>query len=112
MYGITARRLLDTMAYAKTNPEATLRTGLWFDPYWTGEQVRQWFRNRLDAKINRNRKPAGKRDSDSYLAAYAHDARVINDYYGRRIRNHGRNLLHTCALKRRYPHIDNPPRDE
>ena len=112
MYRTTARRLLDTMAAAKANPKATIKTGIWSDPYWTGAQARIWFWARLDDKINRNQPPRGRKHDAEYQQHLAIDARAINDYYGCRLRHRGcRGLLRTPEMRRRYPHINNQERE-
>ena len=35
------------------------------------------------------------------------DGRTINEYYGKRIRKLGRNILRDAKMKKKYPHIDN-----
>lgn len=68
----------------------------------------RWFRECLNAKINRGLARTGRKLDGDYQTELRRDARHINDYFGRRIRNSGcRNLLRTPELRRRYPQINN-----
>lgn len=71
-----------------------------------------WFRRKLNLKINRDAVACGRKHATDYQVKLSRDARMVNTVKGSRVRYSGRNLLDTSELKRRYPEIDNPPRDE
>lgn len=104
------RTLLAGVTACKANPAIVIDVPGDFPI--TGRQFLQdvWLRG-LRIKCNRGLPILSSRGELAYLDAQ-HDARVINDYYGQRIRHSGcRNLLRDLELKCRYPHIDNQPAD-
>lgn len=107
----TLRQLIKAYKWAKTGKgEMEISYGV----YMTGPQWLAWFRGRLNEKINRldNRRGFRKMDSEYQWKLYR-DARTINDYYGKRIRNSGcRNILSTEQLRRRYPEVNSQARIE
>lgn len=99
--------LLTAARWCKAHPEGRLATGIWGNPTWTTTDFWQWFRACLHAKIDRGDTRPWRKLSSDYQRDLALDARLINDYTGRRIRRTGsRGLLRTPELRRRYPHID------
>ena len=60
MFVTTVRRLIDTMHTVKANPGATVKTGIWSDSAWTAAELRRWFHECLDTKINRNLPRGGR----------------------------------------------------
>ena len=125
----TLPRLAKAWHYAKEDPNARIPTGLWSDPIWTGAQLRAYLLRKLNYKISwkgRERTaaprferghavywpPRGRKHDADYQADLAHDARTINDYYGKRIRHYGcRNILRTPEMRRRYPQVNTQPYD-
>lgn len=74
------------------------------------DQAQQMLTKLVDVAISRK---GGEADLTSEelqrLQDFQHDARVIDDYFEKRIRNSGsRNMLRTPEMKKRYPEIDNP----
>lgn len=103
----TVPKLLKAMQLAKASPDVECIRADWCT-VWTGNEFREWFRRCLHEKINtRGGIPtAGWQRFEDLL----HDARIINDYYGRRIVYPGHGILRDVRLKRRYPHVNcNPP---
>ncbi|MBY0475383.1 MAG: DUF2958 domain-containing protein [Nitrosomonas sp.] len=77
------------------------------------EDAKRRLRELIDIAINRK---AGMEDitpkKKQRLDDYRHDARVISDYLTKRIRHTGaRNLLRVPEMKKKYPYIDNQPRE-
>lgn len=68
----------------------------------------------LDVAINRKAGiPDMTSDQVKRLSDYRWDARVIYDYMTNRVRSTGsRNLLRTPEMKKKFPEIDNQPREE
>ena len=79
-----------------------------YGEYWKQADFFRWFWDCLDAKINRDDKRTWRKLSYEYQMNMMRDARRINEHYGRRIRQSGRNILSVPEMKKRYPHIDNP----
>ncbi|HRJ52222.1 MAG TPA: hypothetical protein PLE99_05620 [Candidatus Thiothrix moscowensis] len=105
------RALLSAVVACKANPAIVINVPGDFPI--TGRQFLQdvWLRG-LGVKCRRGLPALSQRGEQAYLDVQ-HDARVINGYYGQRIRHSGcRNLLRNQKLKRRYPHIDNQPADQ
>jgi hypothetical protein len=122
-YTTSVRNILAAVRFFRMQPDGRVTTGIWDEPNWSRETFREWFRKRLHEKINvrgyqsRNRarrvrafwgdRRFGRRMTDDYTSAIAHDARVINDYVGKRIRSTGSSgLLRTPEMQKRYPHIN------
>ena len=107
----TAKSLVATYHRLKANPHAAYLFGEWPHERMTFAQWRVWFMDCLNAKINRNETPRGKKDTPKYRRLLARDVSIIREYYTSRVRHSGRNILTTPEAKRRYPEIDNPPVD-
>ncbi|MCA9422205.1 MAG: DUF2958 domain-containing protein [Nitrospira sp.] len=77
------------------------------------ESAQQILRKLIDVAVNRKAGiPDATQEQRQRLADFAHDARVINDYLTKRVRSSGsRNLLRTPEMKKKYPYIDNQPRE-
>ena len=104
--------LLATARWLKAHPTGLVPTGMWITQTWSAADFWQWFRTCLHAKINRGDTRPWRKLRTDYQSDLAHDARLINDYTGRRIRCTGsRGLLRTAELRRRYPHIDTQEED-
>ncbi|SET44351.1 Protein of unknown function [Nitrosomonas marina] len=75
------------------------------------ESAQQILRRLIDVAVNRKAGiPDATQEQRQRLADFAHDARVINDYFTKRARSSGsRNLLRTPEMKKKYPYIDNQP---
>ena len=81
-----------------------------YPEHWKFAELRRWFMGCLNSKINRDDRRGWRALQPEYQIDLACDARVVNDYYSRRIRHTGcYGLLRTPELKRRYPHIDRQP---
>ena len=81
--------------------EITVRTW-WGCPGLTGEALRQWFRERLDAKINREDRRRWRRLSPDYQAALARDTGRVCDITTRRIIHR---QFETDIVKARFGHL-------
>ena len=100
--------LLQAVRIARQNPRARFEVPGQF-PLDSSDVLRLWERG-VHARASRwiELTEAQEREHELLL----HDARVINDYVGKRIRHTGcRNLLRHPGMKARYPHIDNQPRE-
>jgi hypothetical protein len=95
----------------RADPETLIDTGAWPPEVWTRADFRRWFVGCLHNKINRLDGRRWLKLSSEYQSGLAHDAQIINDRK-RGLRRSGCNLLNTPELKRRYPAIDNPEREE
>lgn len=77
---------------------------------FTRAQAKVFLRNALDAKIEaadtRFQKPSRERALKMEL-----DMKAVAEFQRSRVRRSGRNLLSEPRMKRRFPQIDNPPRD-
>ena len=104
--------LVAVCRFFRAHPEGLVRVGVWPDTVWDAARFRRWFRECLADKISSREPRRGRKDSWQYQEDLRFDARVINDYYGRRIIWPGRNILRTLEMQRRYPHIHNPSRDD
>ena len=109
--GYTAASLVKVYHYFKSHPDECYTFGQWPGEQMNFSQWRKWFVDCLNAKINRNETPRGKKDTPEYRRLLARDVSIIREYYTRRLRYSGRNILTTPEAKRRYPEIDNPPVD-
>ena len=75
--------LVNTMERALAG-EITVRTW-WGCNGLTGDGFRQWFRERLDARINRQDRRQWRRLSDDYQASLARDANRVWQITGQRV---------------------------
>ena len=107
----TAKRLFAVRRFFKSNPIAEIPTGIWDRPFWSKEEYERWYLECLHAKINRSVEKKGRKFGDSYQSDLKCDARVINEWFGTRIRNSGHGFLRTKEMQERYPSINNPPRE-
>ena len=78
------------------------------------DEAKKLLRYLLDVAINRKAGiPDMTEEQRKRLSDYQWDARVIYDYMTNRVRSRGsRNLLRTPEMKKKYPEIDNQPREE
>lgn len=77
----------------------------------TSAEYMRWFRKCLNAKINRNEKPVGRKHSDEYQNNLRLDSYRIKDYKSG-LRSSGcSGLLRTREMVERFPYINNQPRD-
>lgn len=98
----SANNILKVRDFFKQNPDGIIRTGVWTDPTWNKEQFYNWFKRCLNNKIAGKDMAYTERELNRIL-----DGRTINEYYGKRIRKLGRNILRDAKMKKKYPHIDN-----
>ena len=77
------RRFVDTLRRAMAG-EITVRTW-WGCPGLTGEAFHRWFRERLDAKINREDRRRWRRLSPDYQTSLFRDARRVREITQQRI---------------------------
>lgn len=103
----TVTRLLETARYVKAHPDARIKAD--WCTVWNAAEFWRWFHRCLAAKINRDDRRVGRKMSDEYQRDQALDARVINDYVGRRARRAGMGILRTSEMRRRYPGINDQP---
>jgi len=103
----SARALLDGLQTAKQQPDATFKMD-WATIY-SGQDFRNWFRSCLHQKINERGGVGPTFEQDQRFRDLAHDAMIINEYTGERIRRPGINVLRDARMQRRYPHINNQP---
>jgi hypothetical protein len=100
---------LDMLLTAKTffaqNPNGMVRFINGFEYIWTKQEFYAWFRQCLLLKCG------GKKYTEKELNKIR-DGRIINEYFGKRIRRSGRNILTDPKMKKKYPDIDNPQWDE
>lgn len=101
--------LLEAVRMAKADP--TIRFNVPGDfPMAANDVLALWERG-VHARASRGL-PALSPRAEQRLADLYWDACRINEFVGQRIRHTGcRNLLRDRAMKARYPHIDNQPRD-
>jgi hypothetical protein len=105
-----AHTVIAVMKFFKDHPEGQVKTGIWKEKEtWNYQEFKKWFYGCLLEKINSHNIVLGRKTSPVYQEDLWTDARIINDYFGKRIRNSGRNILRTPEMKMRYPEIDNPP---
>jgi|SRR3990172_6521291 len=105
-YPKSIHALLDAVALAKRDPSIKFRV----PGDWTidGHAVLTMWNRGITAKCNRGLPTS----SDERYLNLKLDARTINDYYGHRIRHTGSlGLLRDIRMQRKYPHINNQPRD-
>lgn len=108
---ITIPRLISAREFFRLNPDGRLSTGLWDDPVWTRATFQRWLLKCIHKKINREMPDVGRKRTQEYQGHLRRDAGIIRDAM-HRVRRTGTNILSTPEMKRRYPHIDNPPREE
>lgn len=107
----SVRRLLDARQMFQSNPDALLKTGIWYEQFWGKDQFMKWLYGCLDKKININGidpRKSWRKCQDEYQQLLRRDARRINEYF-QGLRSPGRNLLEIPELKARYPMVDNQP---
>jgi hypothetical protein len=110
MPSTTIAKLIEGQRLARLHPDTPCIRADWCTT-WTGTEFRRWFLECLHRKINANGDLLCP-DEERY-ADLAHDARVVNDYIGRRIRNTGScRLLRDLRMRRRYPYIDDQHKEE
>ena len=103
--------LLEAARLYRADPETLIDIGVWPPEVWTRADFRRWFVGCLHNKINRNDGRQFRKLSSEYQSSISHDAQIINDRE-RGLRRSGRNLLNTPEMKRRYPTVDNPERED
>lgn len=103
-YRTTTKNILIAKRYFETNPDGKILTGIWTRPSWTKQDFYQWFKKCLNEKT-------GGADYTERQWKRIRDCRIVNDYYQRRIRRSGVNILTEPTMKRRYPEIDCPVMD-
>ncbi len=98
-------------SFAK-NPMAE-KAGFWGDDIMSKAQAQAALTKLIDLAINAKAGGTNQpQELDEKLQDFAHDARVIDEYFNKRIVNTGsRNVLRVPELKRMYPEIDNPTED-
>lgn len=100
--------LIQAVKIAKANPRASFRVpGHHSLKAW---EVLRMFRDGVMARCNRGIEltPAQEWNHDEMQL----DARTINDYCGKRIRNTGcQNILRNLKMRAKYPHINNQARE-
>ena len=94
------------------NPMAG-KAGFWGDDIMNKKEAQQALTKLIDLAINAKGGGTNQPQKlDDKLQDYAHDARVIDEYFNKHIVNTGnRNMLRVPELKRMYPEIDNPTED-
>jgi hypothetical protein len=95
-----ARTFADAMRRALAG-EITVRTW-WGCPGLTGEAFHEWFRERLNAKINRGDRRRWRRLSADYQAALMRDAIRLREITGQRIIHR---QFETDMVNRRFSHF-------
>lgn len=62
------RSILDVARAIRENPEVRIKTGIWYEPYWTAAEFRRWFLSCLQRKINTKdpRYPTGRKAEEEY----------------------------------------------
>ena len=108
----TIAGLIQAKRMFAADPAATLKTGLWDQPYWTSAEFNRYFAECLNRRINRDDpRAAWRKMQPEYQTALALDARRVNEYQ-QRIRHTGcRGLLRLPEMQQRYPHINNQTRE-
>ena len=97
--------LLKAKQFLKSHPQGVIKFD-WATVY-NAKEYNVWFMKCLHNKINMNGGINIPISNHDYLMM-ENDARLINEYYGTRIRRRGGNMLNTPRLKRKYPQVDNP----
>ena len=107
-------KLIATMREMKQHPTQVYEIQVpgWFSEYWNYNQLRSWFMRCLNNKINRNDTRTGRCYTQEWQQNMTRDARIIQQYYGQRVRRSGSNILNTPEMKRRYPNLDNSPYED
>ncbi len=102
-YRINTSNLVAAYKFFKQNPEGSITTGIWTMPNMTRAEFKKWFVSCLHKKTGGE--ALTEKDWDLIW-----DARVVNEYYGKRIRHSGsRGMLRTEKMRKKYPHINNQP---
>ena len=104
MYRVADVRIL-IEAHGLAKQGKSIKTGMWDTPYFTPEQFENWFRDCLNAKINRTDTRKFRKFGTEYQWDLMKDSRIINDSASRIVRS-GCNILNTPEMKKRYPHIN------
>jgi sarcosine oxidase delta subunit len=83
----------------------------WHQKMSAAEWLR-WFRKTLHEKISSYERRTGRKFDDTYQLELRRDARLINDYFGKRLRHTGcRNILWTREMQERYPQVNTQERE-
>lgn len=101
--------LIEAVKVARADPRALFPVPGGF-PLTAGDVLALWERG-VHARASRGL-PQLTPQQERRHADLQVDARRINDYVGQRVRHTGcRGLLRDARMQRRYPHINNQPRD-
>lgn len=112
-YQTDVPHLLAVARWCKRHPDGWIITGIREEPRWSANRFFNWFRECLHTKIDRGDTRTWRKLRPTYQADLRRDAVLITDYIHRHIRYSGcRNLLMTPEMRRRYPHINNQPRED
>jgi hypothetical protein len=91
--------ILKAKHFFNENPDGSVRFINGFEYIWNKEEFYAWFTKCLLLKCG------GEKLTERQFNKIK-DGRIINEYYGKRIRRSGRNILSDPKLQRQYPHIN------